>query len=314
MQPEQKELRLGLLAGVGAHVLWGTFPLFWRQLNAVDALEVVAHRVVWAFVFLLAASPLIYRSFPPQTRKLVRDSIGDSRALMTYALAAVLVGINWLTFIWAVNHERVLEASLGYYINPLLNVLLGVIVLSERLSKLQWLAVGIAAIGVGVMTVAGGGLPWVSLVLAFSFATYGLVKKKATLPVLVGLLLENAALLVPAIAMLFYIEATRGGELTAGNTRILTFLVLGGLVTIAPLSLFAFAAKRVPLSTIGLLQYIGPTMQLLIGILILDETFDGYRLVGFVFVWIALAVYLYSTQVLARDARAKTRMAAAKST
>ena len=204
MSASNNNLNLGLISGVIAHVLWGVFPLFWRQLGHVNALEVVCHRVLWAFVILLSALPLLVVTLDKPARAYAYTAFRSLKHWRFTALAASLVAINWLTFIWAVNHDRVLEASLGYYINPLLNVVLGVIVIGERLSKYQWLAVFVATIGVGVMTVAGGGLPWVSPVLACSFATYGLVKKQTATPPLIGLLFENTTLLIPSIVFLSF--------------------------------------------------------------------------------------------------------------
>jgi len=221
---------------------------------------------------------------------------------LTHAFAAVLIAVNWLTFIWAVNHDRVLEAALGYYINPLLSVLLGVLVFRERLLRAQWFAVAIAAAGVSVIAIADGGLPWPSLLLACSFAVYAMVKKQAELPALLGLLLENAAILVPAVAFLAFVESTRGGALSAGDGGTVALLVTGGVITIMPLALFAHAATRVPLSTIGLLQYIAPTMQFIIGALILSESFDKWRLLGFSFVWVAIAIYMTSASSKLRTA------------
>lgn len=296
MSASNNNLKLGLISAVLAHVLWGVFPLFWRQLGHVNALEVVCHRVLWAFVILLLALPLLVATLDKRSRANAWSAFRSFRHWRSTALAACLVAINWLTFIWAVNHDRVLEASLGYYINPLLNVVLGVLVIGERLSKYQWLAVMVATIGVGVMTVAEGGLPWVSLILACSFATYGLVKKQTSTPALIGLLFENAALLLPSLAYVAYVESTAGGVFAESDPWTITLLVLGGSITIAPLALFAYAAQRVPLSTIGILQYIGPSMQFLIGTLILHERFDRWRLIGFGFVWLGLAIYLVNSR------------------
>ena len=208
-----------------------------------------------------------------------------------------MIASNWLAFVWAMSHDRVVQASLGYYINPLFNVLLGVVLLGERLNKMQWFAIAMAASGVVIFTVALGGLPWVSLVLAVTFALYSLVKKKATLPALQGLYLETTVLLVPAVVFLGYVESTsQDGAFQSGDLRLLVLLVLGGTVTIAPLALFAFAAKRAPLSSIGVLQYIAPTMQFLLGVCLYGEEFDTLQLVGFSFVWLSLAVYLWSSR------------------
>lgn len=292
MKPNNDEVRIGLLAAVAAHLMWGVFPLFWRQLGDYDALQVVCHRVMWSFFFLLLGLPLLLRFLPATDRSSLYKTIWNTRTLGIYSVAGVLIAINWLTFVWAVNHDRVLHASLGYYINPLLNVVMGVLLLGEKLSRKQWLAIASAGLGVAVMAVAIGGLPWVSLLLAFSFATYGLVKKKAPLPALIGLFVETTVLLLPALTFIAYVELDSGGAFQAGSSRLMLLLILGGTITIAPLALFAFAAKRAPLSTLGVLQYIGPTMQFLLGVFVFEESFSTYQLCGFAFVWLGLLIYL----------------------
>ncbi len=296
MRSEDSQHQLGLLAALAALVLWGVFPIFWRQLGEVDALVVVAHRVFWSFSFLLLALPAILAWSDSETRQVLRKSIVSGRVWCIYWLAAGFIAVNWLTFVWAVNHERVLEASLGYYINPLLNVLLGVGLLGERLSRLQWTAIGSATLGVAVLTVAGGGLPWVSLVLACTFSLYSLVKKKAPLPALVGLLFETATLLIPAAMLMVYLSRWAQVSVLPPTAWLGLMLILGGTVTIAPLALFAFAAKRVALSTLGILQYVAPTMQFLLGVFAFGETFAFWQLLGFAFVWNALLIYLVSTR------------------
>lgn len=289
---DQRETAIGLGCVVGAHVLWGVFPLFWRQFGEFDELQIVCHRVLWAFLTLLAISPLLIRGLDASGRLVFNNAMQSPRIWCYYLFAGALIAVNWLTFIWAVNHDRVLEASLGYYINPLLNVLMGVLILGERLTPRKWTAVAIAATGVAILTIAGGGLPWVSLVLAVSFSTYALVKKKAPLPALLGLLFETTTLVIPAILFLSYVELGQGGAFQSGNVRLLMLLVLSGTITILPLALFAFAAHRVALSTMGVLQYIAPTMQFITGIWLLGEPFDRWRLLGFACVWLALIVYL----------------------
>ena len=219
-----------------------------------------------------------------------------SRIGLTYAIAAVLISINWLTFIWAVNNGQVLEASLGYYINPLFSVLLAVVCLGERMSRMQAAAIAIAAAGVSVMAFAGGAMPWVSIGLACSFALYGLVKKAAPLNAMTGLWIETAVLLVPAIIFLGKVE-TNGqgaiGDVAAGRGGLTAlWLVLGGCITVMPLAFFATAAQRVPLSTMGMLQYIGPTLQLAIGVLLFNEPFGMARLAGFALVWLGSLTFL----------------------
>jgi chloramphenicol-sensitive protein RarD len=268
---------------------------FWRQLSYIDPLEVVCHRVVWAWVILLCLAPVLVYTAAPQLRRELSEFIWKPRIWITYATAACLITINWLVFIWAVSNDRVVDASLGYYINPLLNVLLGVLVIRESLGRTQWLAVGVATVGVSVMAVAGQGVPWVSLLLAVSFSLYGLVKRNAPMPPLLGLLLETTILVGPAIWLLTWRTSTPRLPNAFASPELL--LVLGGLLTIMPLALFAFAARRVPLSTLGILQYIGPTLQFLIGVLIFSEDFKPARIFGFVCVWIALLIYVVGSNL-----------------
>jgi chloramphenicol-sensitive protein RarD len=273
-----------------AHIMWGLFPLYWRLLRNFDPLEVVAFRVVFAWSILFGLLPILLLRTSELEKQELRKNIRRPRVWLAYSLAACLIFTNWLVFLWAVGQNRILEASLGYYINPLLNVLLGVIIIRERLSPLQWLAVGVAASGVAIMTIAGGVFPWISLLLACTFSLYGLVKKQAQLPALLGLLLETSVLLLPAVLLALFCPVDDAAP--AKDAYIWTLLLVGGLITIMPLGLFAYAAKRVPLSTLGILQYIGPTLQFIIGVVLLTQPFGFARFVGFVFVWIALLIYV----------------------
>ncbi|MFN3189886.1 MAG: EamA family transporter RarD [Aureliella sp.] len=311
MEADQKELRFGLCAAVLAHLIWGVFPLFWSQLGDFDAVQAVCHRVLWSFVTLSCLSPWLWRSYRHKRQRVGNSSeeatkskptqpdlVGavSFRSVAFYLAAAVLIAVNWLTFVWAVNNDRVLQASLGYYINPLLNVLFGVVLLGERLTRIQWVGIGFAASGVAVMTYAQGGLPWVSLVLASSFASYGFVKKKAQLPALLGLWMETLVLFLPAMGMLLFAEYQGIGAFRSGDPRLIFLLILGGTITIAPLGFFAFAAQRVPLSLLGILQYIGPTMQFFLGVFLFDEAFESSDQAGFICVWIAVAIFLVSSR------------------
>ncbi len=287
-----REQRIGLACAIGAHTLWGLFPMYWKQLSHVPSLELMWHRVLWAFVISSIFLAFLLRSGPSGDRAAIVSALRDIRVWRTYATAAVLIAINWFAFLWAVNNDHVLEASLGYYINPLLNVLLGVVILGERLAVMQWTAVGIAAIGVALMSVVGGGIPWVSIAMAMSFALYGLVKKRAQLPALVGLWFELAVLVGPAAMVIAMKTNAGGGALNDATWFTRCLLVGGGLVTILPLWLFATAVRRVALSTIGILQYIGPTLQFLVGAFVFGEPLDRWRIAGFAFVWLGLAVFL----------------------
>lgn len=288
--------RTGIVCAVSAHTLWGLFPIYWRQIEGADSTELVCHRVVWSFVSLAILLPILLRLGWWGGWRNVLATLRDRRVWIIYSIAALMIAINWLAFIWAVNHNRVLEASLGYYINPLLNVLLGVVVLGERLRRWQWFAVAIATIGVAIMAVGGGGLPWVSLAMASSFAIYGLAKKKAHLPTLVGLMIEVTILFVPAAAYLMMRFNAGENAMQTGPPQVTMLLLLAGVVTITPLALFATAVRRVNLSLIGILQYIGPTLQFLVGAVLYGELLDRTKITGFVFVWVALVLFVIATR------------------
>jgi len=274
----------GFWLGVAAYSIWGLFPIYWKLVAQVPAGQVLAHRIVWSCVALLAILAW------PSRRRLPRGML-TARVVLLYLVAAVLIGINWYLYVWAVGHGMVVETSLGYYITPLVNVLLGVVVLGERLRPTKWIAVAPAACGVTILTLAYGAPPRIALALAASFGTYGLVKKTAPLPPLEGLALETVLLGLPAAAYL--VAADRGGTgvFLHGATASDVFLIGGGLVTIAPLLLFASAVRVVPLSTMGLLQFISPTIQLVLALAIYHEPFGRSRVAGFVAVWLALAVF-----------------------
>lgn len=302
MQSDPSQLRVGIIAAITAHTLWGVFPLFWRMLADVPAVELVCHRIVWSCAALLLALPLMLRFLVQGGPRDYFSSLASRRVWFVYSIAAVMIGTNWLAFLWACNNDRVLEASLGYYINPLISILLGVLVLGERLTRRKWIAVGWAAIGVLIVAIAGGGLPWVSLAMAFSFAFYGLAKKKAPLPSVSGLLVETSLLSGPAIGYLVWIHSQGGGAFSFSlDSRTDWLLMTGGLVTVMPLLLFATACRNAPLTTIGMLQYVGPTLQFLVGTVILSEPLGNWRLVGFVFVWAGSLIYLFDRTSLPAD-------------
>jgi chloramphenicol-sensitive protein RarD len=294
--PVVDDRRPGLAFGLGAYALWGLFPLYFPLLEPAGGLEIVAHRVVWSLVFI-ALLLTVLRSWPR-----VRAVVTDRRALLILVGAALLISANWLTFVYGVNSGQVVETSLGYFINPLVSVLLGVAVLSERLRPAQWVAVGIATVAVAVLTVDYGRPPWIALSLAATFALYGLLKKLVRVEAAPGLFLETALVVVPALVVLAVLHAQ--GEGTAGNagTGHLLLLVGSGVATAVPLLLFAAATSRIPLSTVGLLQYLTPCMQLSIGVFVYGEPMPPVRLVGFALVWAALAVFTADTLRHARSA------------
>lgn len=280
-----KPARKGVWCAVGAYVLWGLLPLYWKALQPVSAPQILAHRIVWSFAFLALLVVLRKEGVAfvaPGAR---------CRTVLTYLLAACLLTVNWFTYIWSVNAGRIVETSLGYYINPLVSVLLGVVGLRESLRRVQWLSVGLAAVGVLYLTWQYGAFPWIALVLACSFGFYGLIKKTAALTALPGLVLETAMLTAPALGYLMVIESRGTGAF--GHTSWSTSLLLAftGVVTALPLLLFASAARQVNLSTLGLLQYISPTCGLVLGVWLYHEPFPRPRLLGFGIIWLALLIY-----------------------
>lgn len=275
----------GVLFALAAYILWGFFPLYFKAIQQVSALQILAHRIAWGFVFTLAVV-LMLRQW-----KEFRASIFNRRTFLIYAGASVVLGINWFTYVWAVITNHVVESSLGYFINPIVSVLLGVIFLRERLRTFQWVAIAMVTAGVVYLTITFGQLPWISLLLAVTFGFYGLLKKIAPLGALHGITLETAVLTIPSLVYLFIVNANGTGTF-GHSTPLLDFLlVLSGPVTAIPLLLFATGARRIPLTTIGLLQYIAPTLQFLLGVLVFHEPFDQTRLIGFMIIWLALVLF-----------------------
>jgi chloramphenicol-sensitive protein RarD len=292
--------RRGALYGAGAYLLWGLFPLYWPLLAPATALEVLAHRILWSLVVVLLLLALTRRA--ARLRRLARDP----RRLLRLALAAVAVAINWGTYIYGVSSGQVVETSLGYFINPIVTVLLGVLVLGERLRPAQWTALGAAFAAVVVLTVENGSPPWIALVLAFSFGTYGLLKKTSGVGAVEGLAVETAVLLPVAAAYVAVLGVTGAGTFGTAGAGHAALLALSGLVTAVPLLLFAGAASRVPLTTLGLVQYLAPTIQFLLGITLFDEPLPAVRLLGFVLVWCGLALF---SADLVRHHRRQLRLA-----
>jgi chloramphenicol-sensitive protein RarD len=290
------EERRGVLLGAAAYLLWGLFPLYWPLLEPATPLEILAHRFVWSLVVVLGVIVMRRRLGP------LRDVLHDRRRLGLLIGASVVIALNWYAYIYGVNTDRVVETSLGYFINPLVTLLLGVVVLRERLRRAQWVAVGVAALAVAVLAVDYGRPPWIALVLAGSFGTYGLIKKTTAVGPAEGLAVESGALLIPALGYLIWLETT--GAATFGHAGVgnALLLALAGVVTSVPLLLFAGAARRVPLVTLGLLQYLAPTLQFLIGVLVLDEEMPGVRWIGFGLVWLALVLFT-ADQLSAHRAR-----------
>lgn len=274
-----------MLFGIAAYTLWGLFPLYWPLLKPAGPLEILAHRFVWSLVFV-AVLIGIGRNWAK-----LRAVFRSRRTTLILAGAALLIAANWFTYIYGVNNGLVVETSLGYFINPLVSVVLGVLFFRERLRRAQWAAVVLATVAVVVLTVAYGRLPYLALVLAFSFGFYGLLKKLAPVESAVGLSVESGFLVLPALAVLAVLAA-RGelafGQVSAGNTAL---LISAGVATAVPLLFFASAARKVSLTSLGLLQYLAPTLQLIFGLTVFDEPMPPVRLVGFCLVWLALVIF-----------------------
>ena len=287
----------GILAAGTAFTLWGVFPLYLRLMKQVPSLEILSHRVLWSVVLLMGLLT-IRRQWDWLASVRARPHI-----VLTFVASALMLATNWVVYIWSVNHDHIIDASLGYFITPLFNVLFG-IGLGERLRLTQWLAVALAACGVVWLTVSSGQLPWIGLVIAVTFSLYGLLRKTAALGALEGLSIETLVLL-PA-ASLFLLLPNAGSSHAFGSDVTLTLLLISaGPVTAIPLLMFAYGARRIPLSLMGLLQYIGPSIQLLIGVWLFNEPFGGNNLIGFALIWLGLA--LYSGEALLRGWRLKSR-------
>lgn len=288
-------MKKGILYGIGTYILWGFFPIYWKVLHEVPALQVIGHRISWSFIFLFA-----FILLTKQWQDFRSVALTSAKTIGIYGIAGVLLTINWLVYVWGVNAGFIVETSLGYFINPLLSVLLGVIFLRERLRLTQWIPVGIAAAGVIYLTFVYGRPPWIALTLAFSFGLYGLVKKLAPLGSLYGLTLETGIVFPAALIYLTVVEFNGTGAFLHDTALINLFLFGAGLVTTIPLLMFASAAKEIPLTLVGLLQYIAPTIQFLIGVFLYKEPFDHSHLIGFGIVWFALVIFLVENYIAHR--------------
>ncbi len=290
--------RRGYLSGVVAYGLWGFFPLYIHLLLPTGAVEILANRIIWSVASVALLTTLMRRW--PAIRELTRQP----RKLAGVTLAAVLIAINWGVYIYGVNSDHVVETSLGYFINPLISVLFGVFIFGERLRPAQWWALAVGAAAVGVITWDYGRPPWIALVLACSFGTYGLVKKRLALPPTDGLLVESGTLALPALVYLGWLTARGESTFTSISPGHTVLLVLAGVLTAVPLLFFADAANRVPMTSLGMLQYLAPILQLAIGVFVLDEPMPAARLVGFALVWVALAIFTWDALRQARRTRA----------
>jgi len=278
-------MQAGFVAALSAFLAWGLFPIYWKALAAVPAQQIMAHRIVWCFVLVFGYLAL-RRGFGWW-----RPLVVQPRLMRMLIASAFLIAANWWLYIWAVNSAYIVETSLGYFINPLVNVLLGVAVLKERLNRWQWLAVAVAATGVLYLTLQVGRPPWIALALALSFGTYGLIRKMAVVESVPGLGIESSILFVPALAYVIWAEFAGLGGLGHHGASVDVLLVGSGLVTALPLILFAYGAQRIPYSMVGVLQYIAPTLQLMCGVLLYGEPFTRAQAVGFGCIWLALLIY-----------------------
>ena len=285
--------RRGVWVAIASYVVWGVMPLYWHLLKVVPSLEIIAHRIVWSTV--LVVGWLLWK----YGRGWLRETLAIPRAAWMLAISGTLIAFNWGLYIWAVNAGHVVETSLGYFVNPLINVVLGVVLLGERLNRVQWVAMAIATAGVLWLTFNYGSFPWIALTLACTFASYGLVRKLVGVPPVRGLGVESLYLFLPAVALLLWGESNGMGGFVAHDgvpgwgMWIGALLVVGGLLTALPLIGFADAVQRIPYSMVGVLQYIAPTLQLLAGVLVLGEPFGIDRAIGFGFIWLALLVYAW---------------------
>ncbi|MCB2179705.1 EamA family transporter RarD [bacterium] len=278
-------MNIGILYGIITYLLWGFLPIYWKLLQNVPAGQILAHRIMWSFIMLIAVV-LIRKQGKTLWRK-----VTNRKVFLIFVLASALICTNWLIYIWAVNAGFIVETSLGYFINPLVNVLLGVLLLKEKIRPIQWVPIGLSAVGVLYLTISYGSLPWISLALAFSFGFYGLVKKTTSLQPVEGLTMETGLLLIPALIWLILANQNRTGVFLHTDLATNLLLIGAGLATITPLLLFASAVKMIPLSLIGILQYIAPTLQFLLGVLVYKEPFSTAQLVGFSIIWAALIFF-----------------------
>jgi chloramphenicol-sensitive protein RarD len=286
------EQRRGFLFGLAAYGIWGLFPLYWGLLKPAGALEILAHRIVWSLV-TVTILVLALRRWP-------WFRTAPRKTLLALTVGSVLIAVNWYVYIYGVNSEHVVETALGYFINPLVSVLLGVVVFRERLRRTQWIALGLGALAVAVLTIDYGRLPWIAITLAFSFGLYGLCKKIAGAPAVEGLMAESLVLFLPALGYLWWLTASGDatfGHISAGHTAL---MVGAGVLTAGPLLFFAGATNRVPLTTMGLMQYLTPTLQFLCGVTILGEHMPPARWAGFGLVWLALLVFSVDSILAAR--------------
>jgi chloramphenicol-sensitive protein RarD len=294
-------LNKGFIYSASSYLIWGLLPLYWKILEEVPAFQILCHRISWSLVFLILIQ--IFR----KNLSWMKSAFKNRRVLLTFLTTSLLLSVNGFTYIWAVNNGRTIEGSLGYFINPLFTVILGVIFLKERPDKWSWLAIGLAAIGIFYTIAIYGSVPWIAFILAGSFGIYGLLRKTASLNSLQGLTMETLLLFIPATAILIYFEITGIGSFGHLSVSKNLILSLAGITTSIPLLLFAAGARRIQLTTVGILQYIAPTLQFLIGLIIFKEAFSENQLIGFSFVWLALIIYTINN-IIKRNRKGDSRI------
>jgi chloramphenicol-sensitive protein RarD len=294
MTEDARSRRAGLMLGVGAYLIWGVLPIFFKTFGHVGALEIVAHRIVWSLLFLALLATL-WSKWPG-----IRAALTTSRVFITLTITAILIGANWLIWIYAVVSGHILEGSLGYYLNPLVNVLMGVFLLKEKLTRAQIAAVFLAAAGVAILAAGASGAIWISLSLAFSFATYGYLRKVATVDPIEGLTIETALLAPAALAFILWLQGRGESAFLAGSISTDVLLFLAGTITAVPLLLFTAAARRLPYSTLGFLQYIAPSLQFALAVLVYGERFTLAHAICFGAIWTALAIFAFEGMRVSR--------------
>ena len=292
-------IKSGVGAAVAAYIMWGFAPIFFKQLEGISAFEIVMHRIIWSFV-LLSIILFVTRGY-----RQVFNALKNPKVCKVLPLAGLVLACNWFGFIWAVTSGHVLEASLGYFINPLLYVFLGLVFFHETLRRMQWLALSIAGIGVVLAIIAFGHIPWVAFGLAFSFGSYGSLKKTLSISVLAGLYIETVVMLPIALTYFIYFIDSPTSNMLENTTLVNTLFIATGVVTTAPLFAFSFAVSRIPLSLIGFIQYLGPSLMFILGVFIYHEQFDIAKVITFGFIWIALLVFILDALLISRRQQLK---------
>lgn len=291
MQNNLKEQKLGFIYAISCYILWGIFPIYWQSLAAenVPAEQILAQRIFWSFLFAFAIVP-----FRRQVG-VVLSALKQPKLMLVFFMSAALLSLNWLTYVWAVTNEKVLDSSLGYFMSPLFSILLGRVFLQERLNLAQKLSVSIAVVGVIWLTFLASSIPWIAIILTFSFGFYGLIRKLAPLPPVPALVVETLWMLPFALFFLYFWQTNNMLVFTQLSSFSKWILVLSGIVTTVPLILFAAGAKRISLTNLGIVQYVSPSLQFFIGLLILKEDFSFHKFIGYALVWIAVALYVFAS-------------------